>query len=214
MAVPPYDDQLVIDLEESVTYTPPGGFGIPVASATVDEESANTIFAGFLGLVSRDALITIGKTQLPTRPVENGTITDGDGNVWQIVSAINRKLGNFWEINGRDFSVPGGLTQSGNLGRRDNTATTTNGLSNPVWSNYESGTACLVMPAEQGRELTGEDGVVTTVAERVVMQGYREMRAADRFTLTTDSTTLWEVESIEPYDPSFGCQVFRATRRI
>lgn len=207
----PFDNQLNMDLLESLKYTDlNGNFGCAV-SATLDEQGIQTIFPGFLTLVSRDALITVGKTQQVGRPVEGGSYTDRSGTAWQIVSVIDRKLGYFWEVTGRTFNVPGGLISgTATLAHRDNTRTSTAGLSDPTWNQYASG-PCLFMPDQQNANLGDEDATTTIIAGRVAMQGFREMRTGDRFTLTAVD---WTVESFDPYDPSLGVQVFRVVRRI
>lgn len=207
----PFDNQLNMALLENLKYTDlSGNFGCAV-SASLDEQGVQTIYSGYLSLVSRDAFITVGKTQQVRRPVEGGTYTDREGTIWQIVSVIDRKLGYYWEITGRNFNVPGGLTSgTAALYHRDNTRTSTAGLSDPTWNQYASG-PCLFMPDQQAANYGDEDAVTTMIAARVAMQGYQEMRAGDRFTL---SALNWTVEGIEPFDPSFGAMAFRVMRRI
>lgn len=209
----PFDDQLIVDVEETVTYTNLAGSSNSVAGVTVDESAVSTVFSGHLSLVSRDADITIGRTQQATRPQEGGSITAADGTVYTIVSVLKRSLGYFWEIVGRSFNVPGGLTDEGTLSRRDNTATTDAKLSDPTWSNYVTAAACLMMTEEQAVDFNTDTRVDTLYAARVVMAGYREIRAGDRFVDTAEPTVYWTVDSAEPYDESFGAQVFRVTRR-
>lgn len=210
----PFDDQLILDVTETGTYTTPAGSSSSVAAVSVQESGAQTVFVGNLSLVSRDARIAMGFTQQATRPQECGTYTAADGLIWQIVSVTKHSLGSFWELIGRTFSVPGGLTESGYLQRRNSELTTTKGLSNPTWANLESGVPCLMLKGLHEVETAGESPVGTAIRSQVAVQGYREIRAGDRWYVATASTTFWDVESADPYDASLGVQVLNLRRSV
>lgn len=209
----PFDDQGVIDLIESGTYTATSGSSSDWSEVGLQETGASTVVAGLLSLVAREARITKSITATPTRPREGGTYTADDGLVWQIVSVVKRGLANFWEITGRTFNVPGGLTVTGQLSRRTNTADAVTKLSDPAWPVYAT-VNCAVIPGSQDIEFTGDEGTVTTVRAQVIAEGRRDIRAGDNFALTADPDTLWTVTSVEPYDLSLGAQVFQTQRRI
>lgn len=211
MPTPPFDDQMILDCVESGTVTYLNGSTAAVVAVTVDEQSVQPVQAGLLSLYAKDALITIGLTQCPTRPQEGGTYTAADGVVWQLVSVLKRTLGNFWEITGRTFAVPGGLTSRGTLSRRLNVATTT-GLYRTTLTPYVSAAACRFIADGQTPTLDAERAVKTMLSGVVVMEGFRDMRAGDVWRDDSAPTVLWDVNSVDPRDISLGAQVFRVTR--
>lgn len=210
--MPPFDDQLILDVVEAGTVTYLNGSTASVAAVTVDEQGVQTLMAGLLSVVARDALITMGFTQCPVRPQEGGSYTAADGMVWKFVSVIKRPLGSFWEIIGRNFAVPGGLTETGHLYRRNSTGMTAAGLNNPTWSAIESSVYCRVVYDAQGME-AGYTPMDTMIAARVILQGFREIRAGDRFVLASAPSTNWNVDGAEPYDIALGAQILNISQR-
>ncbi len=206
----PYTSQLYQSLRKTLMYTAPGGSTASIEEMTVQEGTPQSVYPGFPTLWFRDDRLTAGLAQQPVRPQEGGTY--GDGTVtWRILGVTKRELLSFYEILGRAYNVPDGLISgTATLAHRDNTRTTAAGLSDPTWNQYASG-PCLFMPDQQAANLGDEDAVTTNIAGRVVMAGFVEMRAGDRFTL---SAVDWTVESFDPFDPSFGAQAFRVVRRI
>lgn len=209
----PFDDQLILDLRQTVTYTPSVGSPVSVSGVTVQEQGVQTIQTGLLSLVARDARITFGMTQFTGRPAEGARCTTTDGLVWQFVSVIKRELGNFWEIIGRTFSVPGGLPDSGTLYNRNSTPVTSKGLNDPTWTALESNIACHLELDGQQADNTIEP-VESLITGRVLAEGYREFRPGRRFALSTAPTQYWDVDGAEPYEPTLGVQILRVSRRI
>ncbi len=207
----PFDDQAVIDLPEALTYTNLAGSGTSWAVTTLDDQGESTVFSGTLSLISRDVLVTVSRTTT-TRPAPGATLTDTEGTVYTIVSSLYRKLGYFWEILARSFNVPGGLTDTGSLARRNSSASSTEGLNDPTWADYATNGACRVILDEQAVDTSSETAVDTLLAGRAVFAGRIEMRAGDRF--TDSNSAAWNVDSVEPYDPSFAATVFKISRRI
>lgn len=210
----PFDDQLILDLPQTGTYTPLSGSTQSVAGVTVQEIGVQPVQAGLFSLVARDARITFGMTQFSGRPAEGGRYAAADGITWQFVSVVKRELANFWDITGRSFSVPGGLSDVGTLQRRNSTATTTKGLNNPTWTALESSIACKLMNDAQAVDFTSPaPGVDTMISGHVLCAGYREIRAGDRFKIAAAPLVLWDVDGAEPYDPTLGVQILRLTQR-
>lgn len=210
----PFDDQGVIDLPETMTYASLAGSTASWTDATLDDQGVQTVISGTLELTARDVLVTKSITGQTTRPQEGGTLTDSSGTVYRIVSVLRRKLGYFWEIAARTFAVPGGLNQTGTLQRRDSSTTTTKGLSNPTWANLELAVACKLIRGGQSVLMTGESPVEMDGLAQVVLEGYREIRTGDRFVLSTESSSPYDVDGAEPYDASFGAQVLNLRRSV
>lgn len=209
----PFDDQLIFDLPQTGTYTPLSGASVSVAGVTVQESGVQAIQTGLFSLVARDARITFGMTQFTGRPAEGARYTAADGLVWQFVSVVKRELANFWDITGRTFAVPGGLTETGTFYRRNSGGTSAAGLNRPTWASLES-VACRVMYDDQAAGLTGDLGAETNLRAHVLAEGYREIRAGDRFTLASSPSTNWDVDAADPYDPTLGVQIIRISRRV
>lgn len=209
----PFDDQLLLDVTETGNYADVALALTEVAAVSVQETGVQTVFAGQLSLVARDARIAIGFTQLPIRPQEGGQYIAADGLVWQIVSVVKHSLASYWEITGRNFTVPGGLTERGYLQRRNSGTTTTKGLNNPTWASLETSVPCLMIRGP-GEIESGETPIDTIIRTQTVMQGYREIRAGDRFFIVSAPTTYWDVDGAEPYDPSIGVQVLNLRRSV
>lgn len=207
----PFDDQAVIDLPESLTYANLAASSSTWSSCTLDDIGVQTVFAGTLSLVSRDVQVTVSRTAVATRPVEGGTITDGDGVIYTIVSVLKRRLGHFWEIMARTFSVPGGLFETGSLARRTNAADA-NGLMAGTWNDYLTDQPSRLIPDEQAVDTSGETAVDTMIRAGVVMAGFREIRAGDAY--THDDDTEWTVDSVDRYEIALGAQMFRVSRRV
>ncbi len=217
MPTPPFDDQLIFDVAEDVTLGTLGHGSSTIASCIVVETGVQTVQAGFLSLFAREYRITMGTTQCPTRPVEGAQVTLEDGSTATIFSVIWNKLASFYTVGARYFAIPGGLTGTGSLARRDSTEKTSDGLIDPDWTNYATDAACLVMPRAQAADTGGETAVDTTLAADVVFAGFYEMRAGDRFTdnaAVEDPTAVWTVDAVQPYDASLGATIFSVTRRI
>lgn len=209
----PFDDQDVIDLPETLTYTNLAGTVASWTDATLDDQGVQTVISGTLELTARDVLVTASITGKTTRPQEGGTLTDSGGTVYQIVSVLRRKLGYYWEIVARTFAVPGGLNQTGYLQRRNSSAATSQGLNNPGWSNLESLVPCKFVRDAQAVGY-GETPVESEIGGRVIVQGFREIRAGDVFVLTAEPTVVWDIDGAEPYDASLGAQVLILRRSV
>lgn len=210
----PFDDQLVLDLPQTGTYTALNGSSVSVSGVTVQETGVTPLQAGLFSLVARDARITFGMTQFSGRPQEGARYTAADGIVWQFVSVVKRELANFWEIVGRTFSVPGGLTETATLQRRNSTPTTTKGLSNPTWANLESSIACRLMYDGQAPDFSEMPVAVSqTVNAHALCAGYRETRPGDRLILASLPAVKWDIDGAEPYDPTLGAQILRLSQR-
>lgn len=208
----PFDDQLILDLPQTGTYTSPAGSSVSVAGVTVQETGVTPIQVGLFSLVSRDARIAIGMSQFTGRPAEGGRYAATDGIIWQFVSVVKRELANFWDITGRTFNVPDGLTETAMLYRRNSTPTTTAGLNNPTWAALESNVAAKLMIDAQAVDF-GEPKVETQIDGHLLINGFREMRAGDRVALASAPSVYWDVEGSEPYDPTLGVQILRLSKR-
>lgn len=210
--MPPFDDQLVIDLLESVTLGTLGGGSSVIASCSVDEIGVQSVQAGVFSLVSRDYQITMGHTQCPTRPVEGAIVTLANGVTAAIVSVLSRVLGSYYEVIARSFTVPGGLPERGTLYRRNSTQVTTAGLSNPTFAAYQSNIACRLLPDAAALD-TGDGFRDSLITGHAMCAGYREWRDGDRFTVTSAPSEYWDVAGSDPYDPTLGVQILRLTKR-
>ena len=121
----PFDDQAIIDLPQPLTYVDLVGNSSSWAVATLDDESMTTVFSGTLSLVARDVSITVSRTAVTSRPLPGATVTEltDDGATYTIVSSLYRKLGYFWEITARTYDTNNGLTETGDLSRRNSSGT-------------------------------------------------------------------------------------------
>lgn len=210
----PFDDQAIIDLPQPLTYVDLVGNSSSWAVATLDDESMTTVFSGTLSLVARDVSITVSRTAVTSRPLPGATVTEltDDGATYTIVSSLYRKLGYFWEITARTYDTNNGLTETGDLSRRNSSANTPEGLNDPTWTTYASAERCRLLPDEQTVDASGETAVDTILTGRVIYEGLRTMRAGDRF--TDEDGVHWNVDSVEPYDTSLAATVFRVSRRL
>jgi hypothetical protein len=205
----PFNDQAILDLPESGTYTAPGGASASWAYVNVQETDEQTVVPGYLNLVGRGARISVSVTGI-SRPQEGGRYTADDGQVWQIAGVVKHALANFYEITARRYVLQNAETIK--LRRRDSSDTTDDGLNEPTWDDLET-TDGVIVPDAHETVLDGPMAAGTEIHATLVAADYRELRAGDR--VTNDSwVSYWTVESMQPYDISLGHQLARVTRIV